>query len=261
MGRKRRVDGAQQAHADVPAVALSLPPPQVPTHGTKRTACKYGVNAHRDSVQKANRPDETKAIHGPRSEPVLIGERWGSSIVCSFAGGTSEGRFIYYVFDRCGFLRLTIETTDTQVQGKAKVQRINGHPWAATGAIDRAVWLVETKRPKSTIRFCGTLDHPIHSDRLSLTVQALLHDVYDATAGELAFADMQGSTTLVNGRECVVLFDPMSHSIDSDTGLGDHGPEGIEAFVTQHRCDYICKALGLAPFQNDASADDEEEED
>jgi hypothetical protein len=30
-----------------------------------------------------------------------------------------------------------------------------------------------------------------------------------------------------------------------DTGVGDHGHEGITSFVNQHKCDYLCTTLGL----------------
>lgn len=37
------------------------------------------------------------------------------------------------------------------------------------------------------------------------------------------------------------------HSINADRGLGDRGRAGLEDFSKQHKCNTICKALGLTP--------------
>ena len=34
----------------------------------------------------------------------------------------------------------------------------------------------------------------------------------------------------------------------SDSGIGDHGVDGIKAFVEQHRCNYICAGLKFTPL-------------
>ncbi|KAF6752681.1 kinase-like domain-containing protein [Ephemerocybe angulata] len=116
------------------------------------------------------------------------------------------------------------------------------------GDVDGAVWLVEPKRPRAIIKFCGTVAHPVRSDKIALTVQALLHFIFEQSKGEQVYADIQGSKVVSNGREKLVLFDPMSHSPESESGLGDHGSFGISAFIAQHRCDYICKSLGMQPL-------------
>lgn len=38
-----------------------------------------------------------------------------------------------------------------------------------------------------------------------------------------------------------------------DSGIGDHGPDGIKAFTTQHNCNHICHALQLASFPEEDS--------
>jgi hypothetical protein len=68
----------------------------------------------------------------------------------------------------------------------------------------------------------------------------------------------------INGRDTLVLFDVMSHSQTScvislllsplvayvayfsDSGIGDHGLEGIKSFLEQHVCNYVCNGLKLA---------------
>ena len=67
----------------------------------------------------------------------------------------------------------------------------------------------------------------------------------------------------------LILIDPMSHSLQSyiltigilsesfielvydisDSGIGDHGPNGINTFTTQHVCNYICHSLKLTALR------------
>ena len=46
----------------------------------------------------------------------------------------------------------------------------------------------------------------------------------------------------------------------SDSGIGDHGPDGIKSFISQHRCNHICKGLKLSLLleKEDDLADSEE---
>ena len=45
----------------------------------------------------------------------------------------------------------------------------------------------------------------------------------------------------------------------SDSGIGDHGPDGIESFISQHHCNHMCKDLKLTPLseKEDDFADSE----
>jgi len=45
-----------------------------------------------------------------------------------------------------------------------------------------------------------------------------------------------------------------------DSGIGDHGPDGIKAFTLQHDCNHICHALQLPPFSEEDSEKAEGEE-
>jgi hypothetical protein len=75
----------------------------------------------------------------------------------------------------------------------------------------------------------------------------------------------QGSKITKRGVETLILFDPMTHTPEgyvhisllsnrckltkqqwiSDSGIGDHGEEGVARFVAEHRCTYICHGLGF----------------
>ncbi|KIJ90939.1 hypothetical protein K443DRAFT_14813 [Laccaria amethystina LaAM-08-1] len=68
------------------------------------------------------------------------------------------------------------------------------------------------------------------------------------------------------GVNTLVLFDPMSHSKQSyvailwDSGIGDHGPDRIETFTTQHHCNDIYCGLKLtSPLEEEKKASDNED--
>lgn len=54
-----------------------------------------------------------------------------------------------------------------------------------------------------------------------------------------------GTPTNINGRDGLVLFDPMTHTLNGNSGIGDFGLEGINAFIRDHQCSEICKCLHL----------------
>lgn len=39
----------------------------------------------------------------------------------------------------------------------------------------------------------------------------------------------------------------------SDSGVGDHGKAGMQSFIDQHKCDFMCESLGLMPFIADTA--------
>ncbi|KAJ2931863.1 hypothetical protein H1R20_g5221, partial [Candolleomyces eurysporus] len=118
-----------------------------------------------------------------------------------------------------------------------------------------SVWLVEPKRTRSVRKFCGTLGHPERNDKVGKTIAALCHWIYVSTRKTEVYADIQGSFMTIDGQETLILFDPMAHTVDQDSGVGDHGEEGIQRFLSEHQCNYICQGLGLVPIadMNDLS--------
>jgi hypothetical protein len=78
-----------------------------------------------------------------------------------------------------------------------------------------------------------------HSD----TVQALSHFTFEASAGELMVADLQG----VAREGEVLLTDPQVLSREAAFGPGDLGPLGTRRCMTAHRCGPTCRLLGLTP--------------
>ncbi|KAJ2921872.1 hypothetical protein H1R20_g15222, partial [Candolleomyces eurysporus] len=134
-----------------------------------------------------------------------------------------------------------------------------GEPSAPSGLASNnaygAVWLVEPKRTRSVRKFCGTMVHPERSDKVGMTISALCHWIYTTTRKTEVFADIQGSYMAVDGQDTLILFDPMSHTVDGDSGVGDHGEKGIQKFLEDHQCNYICQGLSLEPITEGAGLD------
>ncbi|KAJ3779790.1 hypothetical protein GGU10DRAFT_337719, partial [Lentinula aff. detonsa] len=42
-----------------------------------------------------------------------------------------------------------------------------------------------------------------------------------------------------------ILFDPMSHTLGGNSGVGDHGNTGIQQFLRSHHCEKRCRELSL----------------
>jgi vacuole morphology and inheritance protein 14 len=77
--------------------------------------------------------------------------------------------------------------------------------------------------------------------------QAFSHFTWQRTYGNLMVVDLQG----VN----FILTDPQIHSLDeSKYGIGNLGSDGMCSFFLGHKCNNVCKALRLIPFNKDSSA-------
>ncbi|THH19576.1 hypothetical protein EW146_g1621 [Bondarzewia mesenterica] len=137
----------------------------------------------------------------------------------------------------------------------------------ASNEVEEWTWLVEKRRPESITRLSGTLVHPSsHRGRLNRTILAFAHFVYVHSHQTMVLADIQGTHCQIRGGiDGFVLFDPMTHTIDGwdisllsviserthndllsrNSGVGDHGTEGINTFLRDHRCNKFCHDLGL----------------
>ncbi|KAJ7434452.1 hypothetical protein B0H11DRAFT_1938660 [Mycena galericulata] len=101
------------------------------------------------------------------------------------------------------------------------------------------------------IKFSGTLIHrSARRDLRSVTIGAFAHFVFGYSKQELVFADLQGTACQLKtrngfGKDGLVLFDLMTHTLDGDSGVGDFGIEGIKTFTKDHECNEICRGLAL----------------
>ncbi|KAG7090295.1 hypothetical protein E1B28_011892 [Marasmius oreades] len=106
------------------------------------------------------------------------------------------------------------------------------------------LWLIEPYHTVQTTKYSGTLSECGDKKLPFMTMQTLV------------YVDLQASSVFTNNRLWHVLFDTMTHTkIKGSTGPGDHGPEGLDNFVTNHPCNNICQALGIAS-ETDNGEDD-----
>ncbi|KAJ7237664.1 hypothetical protein C8J57DRAFT_1529215 [Mycena rebaudengoi] len=109
-------------------------------------------------------------------------------------------------------------------------------------------YLIEPLRSTVITKFTGTFGSSCDTNKLSSTILAFGHFILEATACALAFADLQGSRK----DRAMVLFDPMTHTIQG--GTGDHGEAGIRDVIESH---VLCKSMDLASKEQLKAALDE----
>ncbi|KAK7034990.1 kinase-like domain-containing protein [Favolaschia claudopus] len=118
-------------------------------------------------------------------------------------------------------------------------------------------WLVEPKRSTSVEHFSYTLVHKSRKkDLRSSTIYAFAHFVWGHSNQTMIFADLQETPALVGRKDGLVLFDPMTHTVAGNSGIGDFGLEGINSFLRDHSCGDVCNRLALdevAPLIFDTS--------
>ncbi|RHY62455.1 hypothetical protein DYB34_004155 [Aphanomyces astaci] len=81
------------------------------------------------------------------------------------------------------------------------------------------------------------------NDSQVATAQAFSHFTYQHTKGQLMIVDLQGVGSIFT--------DPQIHSLDATKyGHGNLGQAGITSFFATHKCNRVCRALHLTPFDN-----------
>ncbi|KAJ7144011.1 kinase-like domain-containing protein [Mycena epipterygia] len=99
----------------------------------------------------------------------------------------------------------------------------------------------ETDRPSPA----SGLNESHKKDLRSRTIHAFAHFVWGHSNQMLVLADIQGTPELVGQKDGMVLFDPMTHTKNGASGVGDFGITGIESFLRDHICGDICLRLRL----------------
>ncbi|KAI1781872.1 kinase-like domain-containing protein [Ganoderma leucocontextum] len=115
------------------------------------------------------------------------------------------------------------------------------------------VWLLEPRRSHLIDRWSGTLSQPSRQNKRFATMGAFAHFSMLLSENSMVFVDLQSSYGNLRdghgyGR---VLFDPMTHSLSGNTGVGDHGLEGLGTFIDDHQCTSICSQLDLEALTKD----------
>ncbi|KAF7325457.1 Kinase-like protein [Mycena kentingensis (nom. inval.)] len=126
-------------------------------------------------------------------------------------------------------------------------------------ASEPVMWLVEPFRHNRSEKWSGTNEHPLHDNsKLGNTLNTLAHYIYWASSGSMVIADIQSCKTLVGGKMSQVLFDLTTHTVAENSGVGDHGQDGLDLFIKQHECTTRCEALGLQPLMVDDNSEEDE---
>ncbi|KAJ7307725.1 kinase-like domain-containing protein [Mycena albidolilacea] len=139
-------------------------------------------------------------------------------------------------------------------------------------------WLIEPFRLGRAEKWSGTNQHPNHfQNKLGNILNSFAHFVYDASYKSIALANIQSKFAVlecsshseenqatkahIGNRVSQVLFDLTTHTSSGDSGVGDHGQDGINTFVEQHVCTSHCESLGLVPLSDQDKEGNNEEDD
>ncbi|KAK7006853.1 kinase-like protein [Favolaschia claudopus] len=132
---------------------------------------------------------------------------------------------------------------------------------ADSNILSSITWLIERERGDVQLRkYSGTLDHPSYSDKQGATINLFQHYVYLFSRKTLVLADIQASESHDKHSHTSILFDLMSHTINGESGAGDHGEQGIKSFVDQHNCVQKCAQMGLEALREREDGESEDEE-
>ncbi|KAJ6477984.1 hypothetical protein DFH09DRAFT_1342071 [Mycena vulgaris] len=118
------------------------------------------------------------------------------------------------------------------VEGDAKPSPASGitsEVWESEPApTKKIIWLLEPLRNAAVTHYTGTMEHPAGTGQLAHTLSAFVHYAFQASGGDILFADVQGSSSRLSNKNMgIIIFDLMTHSPDENTGVGDYGPAGI----------------------------------
>ncbi|KAJ7442087.1 hypothetical protein B0H11DRAFT_1749404, partial [Mycena galericulata] len=121
----------------------------------------------------------------------------------------------------------------------------------------RIVWMIEPLRNPAVTHYTGTMEHPAGTGQLAHTLSAFVHYAYfHIVISQSALTNFTGSIgRLSTNAMGIIIFDIMSHTPEEDSGVGDHGPMGIQRWRAQHDCNVFCKLLGFDA--GDSDSDDE----
>ncbi|KAJ7769285.1 hypothetical protein B0H16DRAFT_1715755 [Mycena metata] len=80
-----------------------------------------------------------------------------------------------------------------------------------------------------------------------MTVKSFLHFILEDSACTMAFTDLKGFLhTKLGQARSMCLFDPMTHTLFQESGVGDFGGAGIQDVIETHECNLFCEGLNLS---------------
>lgn len=96
------------------------------------------------------------------------------------------------------------------------------------------------------VKFNNNTGYVQRHHEASDVAQAFSHFSYHESQGQLLVVDVQG----IYSEGSLTLSDPQVLSADCSFGAGDLGQEGMARFFASHRCNGLCRKLGLHAEQN-----------
>jgi len=252
---------AVQAH---PRGDLTLPPgyvgpsPPLPMEGAERAIkWEYDAESHKWTCTMPN------VIIDPRAFAEGSLRRAHKMLDLSQAEGHRE--YVAKISQERNIateIKLANYWSDVQVQAHAKVwaKRFNEHP-RAPKKIDFLVAFVLHLIDRGGTPLCGverfvsgeyekwSNNWDFVDDRRN-TPHAFSHFTFEKSGRTLVVCDVQGVGDLYT--------DPQIHAIDPrlNFGSGNLGRKGLDAFVAAHRCNAICRNLGLTKLNEHEKSDD-----
>eukprot|EP00294_Goniomonas_avonlea_P007036 CAMPEP_0114569428 /NCGR_PEP_ID=MMETSP0114-20121206/16622_1 /TAXON_ID=31324 /ORGANISM="Goniomonas sp, Strain m" /LENGTH=249 /DNA_ID=CAMNT_0001756309 /DNA_START=253 /DNA_END=998 /DNA_ORIENTATION=- len=151
---------------------------------------------------------------------------------------------------------------EVQVQAVSKLwaKKFNEHPRAPPKKVDFLVAFVLQMFDRPDSPMCG-VEKFVHGEYIKWsnnwdfvddrrnTPHAFSHFTYEASGHRLVVCDVQGVGDLYT--------DPQIHSVDLATfGKGNLGQKGIDAFCKGHKCNAICRGMGLPFLGSDPISDE-----
>ncbi|KAJ7133796.1 kinase-like domain-containing protein [Mycena filopes] len=161
-------------------------------------------------------------------------EETGTQVASDFV--FADGLLVQEIIGDCSLIPSPASTVSMDMF----LEATSAHPDSAI------TWLLEPLRASALDRWSGTLEHPLHSDKAGMTMDAFMHYSYVYSQKSFIFADLQSTRARApSGNAVSVLFDVMTHTIPQDSGVGDHGAAGIDSILNGHTCNIMCEALEL----------------
>jgi len=96
------------------------------------------------------------------------------------------------------------------------------------------------------VKFNNNTGYVQRTHAASDVAQAFSHFSYHESRGQMLIVDIQG----IYSEGSLTLSDPQVLSADGSFGCGDLGQEGMARFFASHRCNGLCRKLGLPATQD-----------
>ena len=95
------------------------------------------------------------------------------------------------------------------------------------------------------VELASGMEEELHGLNPCEVAQTFSHYTYGYTKREVLVVDLQGKVVEGGQGKQLRLTDPAMHSWHSKYGRTDKGDKGMSRFFCNHRCNALCKSVGL----------------